>query len=122
MQINTAGSVLEEFKNIAMTIPGAMLGNDKAPKVVESYWMDEHGQEKIQEIMYGEKASIFVLTEHMDPGESLSISVKEKDDLTIDGEQSVLKFSGTVKADGTAELKPLETIEEWNKDNTDTHE
>ncbi|WP_165749832.1 hypothetical protein [Cellulophaga sp. Z1A5H] len=58
----------------------------------------------------------------MDPGESLSISVKEKDDLTIDGEQSVLKFSGTVKADGTAELKPLETIEEWNKDNTDTHE
>ncbi|WFO16525.1 DUF4280 domain-containing protein [Cellulophaga baltica 4] len=122
MQINTAGSVLEEFKNIAMTIPGAMLGNDKAPKVIESYWMDEHGQEKIQELMYGEKASIFVLTEHMDPGESLSISVKEKDDLTIDGEQSVLKFSGTVKADGTAELKPLETIEEWNKANTDTHE
>jgi len=33
-QLNLAGSVKEEFKNIAMTIPGAMMGNDKAPKVV----------------------------------------------------------------------------------------
>ena len=41
-QIDSAGSVMETFKNIAMMIPGAMLGNDKAPKVVETYWMDEN--------------------------------------------------------------------------------
>ncbi|SIT01427.1 protein of unknown function [Zobellia uliginosa] len=120
MQINTAGSVMEEFKNIAMTIPGAMLSNDKAPKVVDSYWMDENGSEKVDSIAYGEKASIFVQTENMDPGETVNVSVKEKDELAIDGEQNVIKFSGTVKADGSAELKPLETSEEWNKEKTDT--
>lgn len=40
-QINSIGSVKEIFKNIAMMIPGAMSGNHKAPKVVESYWVDE---------------------------------------------------------------------------------
>ena len=36
-QLNLAGNVKEEFKNIAMTIPGAMMGNDKSPKVVQTY-------------------------------------------------------------------------------------
>ncbi|WP_282057138.1 DUF4280 domain-containing protein [Maribacter luteus] len=119
MQINTAGSVMEEFKNIAMTIPGAMLGNDKAPKVVESYWMDKNGSEKVDSIAYGEKASIFVQTENMDPGETVNVSVKEKEGQKIDGDQDTIVFSGTVKADGTADLKLFETAEDWNDEKTD---
>ncbi|WP_378175744.1 DUF4280 domain-containing protein [Aquimarina sp. SS2-1] len=117
MQINTAGSATEKFKEIAMTIPGAMMGNDKAPKVVESYWMDEAGKEKIDKISYGEKASIFVMTENMDPGKSLKVNVAEKEGKQIDGNQSQLTYTGTVKADGTAELKLLETEENWNEEN-----
>ncbi|OED38527.1 hypothetical protein AB832_04535 [Flavobacteriaceae bacterium (ex Bugula neritina AB1)] len=116
MQINTGGSATEKFKEIAMTIPGAMMGNDKAPKVVESYWMDEVGKEKIDRISYGEKASIFVMTENMDPGKSLKVKVSEKEDKKIDGKQNQLVYSGAVKADGTAELKLLETQEDWNKE------
>ncbi|MFD2561098.1 DUF4280 domain-containing protein [Aquimarina rubra] len=116
MQINTAGSASEKFKEIAMTIPGAMMGNDKAPKVVESYWMDEAGKEKIDRINYGEKATIFVMTENMDPGKSLKVNVSEKEGKQIDGKKDQLVYSGTVKADGTAELKLLETEEDWNKE------
>ncbi|MDO6819015.1 PAAR-like protein [Zobellia sp. 1_MG-2023] len=119
MQINTAGSVMEEFKNIAMTIPGAMLGNDKSPKVLKSHWMNESGKEKIDSLAYGEKASIFVQTENLDPGENIKISVKEKEGQTIDGDRDTIVFSGTVKADGTADLKPFETAEDWNDEKTD---
>jgi hypothetical protein len=117
MQINTAGSVQEQFKNIAMTIPGAMLGNDKAPKVVESYWMDENGKEKVDKINYGEKASIFAMTENMDAGKNLKLIIPEKEGKKIDGQQKQLIYSGSVKADGTAKLKLVETKEDWNKNN-----
>lgn len=115
MQINTAGSIMEEFKTIAMTIPGAMLSNDKAPKVVKSYWMDENGKEKIDEIIYGENATIFVQTQNVDPGESITVNVNEKEGQKIDGSKSTITFSGTVKEDGTAELEPLVTDKDWNK-------
>jgi len=114
MQINTGGSVSEKFKKLAMTIPGAMLGNDKAPKVIESYWMDETGKEKIDKINYGEKATIFVMTENMEVGKSLKISVFEKNGKQIDGKQNKIVYTGTVKADGSAKLKLLETKENWN--------
>lgn len=116
MQINTAGNAAEKFKEIAMTIPGAMMGNDKAPKVVESYWMDEAGKEKIDEIKYGEKATMFVRTENVDPGQSISIKVKDTGDNKIDGQQNSLTYSGNILEDGTAELSLLETQEDWNKE------
>jgi len=52
----------------------------------------------------------------MDSGESIKVNVKEKDGQKIDGDQETMVFSGTVKADGTAELKPLETKEDWNEE------
>ncbi|PKV50754.1 uncharacterized protein DUF4280 [Aquimarina sp. MAR_2010_214] len=115
MQINTAGSVQEQFKNIAMVIPGAMLGNDKAPKVIESYWMDEAGKKKVDEIKYGEKASIFVMTENMDPGKTVKITASEKNEKEIDGKKKKMIYSGTVQPDGTAKLELLETDKDWNK-------
>lgn len=115
MQINTAGAVMEEFKNIAMTIPGAMLGNDKAPKVVESYWMNETNQKKINTAEYGEKAVMFVRTENVDPGKPISINVKEKNGNKIDGQNTQIKYTGEVQEDGTAKLTPIETQSNWNK-------
>lgn len=114
-QINSAGSVKETFKNIAMMIPGAMMGNDKAPKVVESYWMDKAGKERIDKVKYGETAQLYVLTENVDAGQSITINVKEKNKKKIDEKLSSKPFSGIIKADGTAQLKPLETQQDWNK-------
>ncbi|MFD0864180.1 DUF4280 domain-containing protein [Sungkyunkwania multivorans] len=115
MQINSAGSVKEEFKEIAMTIPGAMMGNDKAPKVVEKYWMDESKEKRVNEIQYGETATIFVRTENVEAGESITIKVKDTADQKIDGQKTNLTFSGTVLEDGTAELQPVNTQKDWNK-------
>ena len=112
-QIDMAGSVKEEFKNIAMAIPGAMLGNDKAPKVVESYWLDESGKERIDNLNYGEKAQLFILTENMDAGENISINLKDEEGQDFDKGESLLKYTGVVKADGTAAMKLVEINENW---------
>ncbi|MCF6350368.1 MAG: DUF4280 domain-containing protein [Flavobacteriaceae bacterium] len=45
-QIDSIGSMLEQFKEIAMLIPGAMPGATNIPKVVEQYWMDEESKKK----------------------------------------------------------------------------
>jgi len=112
-QINSAGSVKETFKNIAMMIPGAMMGNDKAPKVVESYWMDEAGKERIDSLDYGEKAQLFVLTENMDAGETLTVNVKDKEKQDFNKGEKQLTYSGSVKADGTAAMKQVTIDENW---------
>ncbi len=113
MQVNTMGSAIEKFKEIAMTIPGAMLGNDKAPKVLETYWMDKDGEKKINESKYDGSASIYVLTENFDAGESITIEVKDKEDNAFDAGQKTLTFSGTIKADGTAMLEKVKIKKEW---------
>ncbi len=115
-QVNTAGSMKEEFKNIAMLIPGAMLGNDKAPKVIQSYWMDELGEQRIGKRYYKEKTALFVLTQDADPGESISIEVEDDEQQDIVKGQTIITFTGTVEVDGTAILEPFELKEEW-KDN-----
>lgn len=114
-QINSAGSAKEEFKEIAKMIPGAMMGNDKAPKIVQTYWMDENEEKRINKIEYGQKASIFVRTQNVDPGETIKVNVTEKDGNKIDGAKSTITFSGTVNDDGTAKLEPLNTEKDWNK-------
>ena len=114
-QLNLAGSVQEEFMDIAMTIPGAMMGNDKAPKVVQTYWMDESQTKRTNKIEYGQQATIFVRTQNVDAGETIKVNVKEKDGNKIDGSKNTITFSGTVNGDGTAQLEPLETDKDWNK-------
>ena len=113
-QINTAGSMKEEFKQLAMMIPGAMMGAEKSPKVIQSYWMDKEGKKQISEIKYGEKAALFVLTQDMDAGASLTVKIKEKNEKKIDGRKTTLTYSGTVLDDGTAQLELVETQEDWN--------
>ena len=43
----------------------------------------------------------------------------KKEGQKIDGDQDTIVFSGTVKADGTADLKLFETAEDWNDEKTD---
>ena len=46
LQIDIGGTGAAQFKQIAMAMPGAMMGNDKAPKVLETYWKTERIQFK----------------------------------------------------------------------------
>ncbi|WP_452219809.1 PAAR-like protein [Lacinutrix salivirga] len=112
-QINSAGSAKEEFKNIAKMIPGAMMGNDKAPKVIQTYWMDESRTKRASKIMRSEKASIFVKTQNIDVGETVEVIIKEKKGKVINTGKDTLTYSGKVKADGTVtlDLVELETID-----------
>ena len=115
LQVHVGGSAQAQFKQIAMAMPGAMMGNENIPKIVETYWMDAEGNTQIDQMLYGEKANIYVLTEHMDAGTPIRIKVKEENGKSIDGKQKTLTFAGTVKADGTAKLQRLETEENWNE-------
>lgn len=115
MQLNLMGSMQEEFKDISMLIPGAMLGNDKAPKVVETYWMDEASKKRINKLEYGAKAALFVMTKDIDAGETLTVKIKEKNKEKIDGNNNTLSYSGTVLDNGSAQLDLVETQEDWNK-------
>ncbi|MGY3793350.1 DUF4280 domain-containing protein [uncultured Aquimarina sp.] len=121
MQINTGGNASEKFKEIAMTIPGAMMGNDKAPKVVESYWMDAAGKEKIDRMNYGEKATMFVQTENMEVGENVEVRVKAKNGNEIKDGKSELLYSGKVKADGTVSLDLVSIDKPQNAQNTNSN-
>ena len=114
-QINAMGSAKEEFRTIAQAMPGAMPGNDRAPKVVESYWMDQEGEKKISEACYGDTVQLFVQTEHAKAGQQISVKVKAKNKKKIDGKSNTRKYAGRVRQDGTALLQPLKTQENWNK-------
>ncbi len=112
-QVNTMGSMKEEFKEIAMMIPGAMLGNDKAPKIVNQYWMDENGEERINKEVYGNSAAMFVLTENVDAGKSITVKVKGKEEKEFAEGKKILTYTGSVLADGTASLELVPIKEEW---------
>lgn len=116
MQIDNAGGVVNELSSVAEAIPGPMLGNDNAPKVIECYWMDTFTNEKITEIQYGDQAAMFVKTENIAPGQSITIHVMEKSGKNIDGQQSQLSYTGVVEQDGMVALTLLETQEDWNKE------
>ena len=114
MQLNLMGSMQEQFKDIAMLIPGAMLGNTKVPRIVETYWMNEEETERIKEVDINKNAKIFVMTANMDPGKKVTIKVKEKDGKDLDGKKE-LTYSGTVMADGSVSLEMVPIKEEWLK-------
>ncbi|MGB0881037.1 MAG: hypothetical protein ACPGTO_10760, partial [Polaribacter sp.] len=89
----------------AFTIPGPMMGNDKAPKVVESYWMDEGGKEKIDTSDYGEK---------------VTVKVKDSKGKEFKKGEKELTYSGSVKSDGTVALKLVDIDTNWNKTKNDS--
>ena len=115
MQINSMGSMTEKFKDIALMIPGAMLGNTKIPRIIETYWMNEDETERIREADINKNAKIFVMTANMDAGKKVTINIKDKNDKELDSGKKVLTYSGTVKADGTVALEMIPIKEDWLK-------
>ena len=61
---------------------------------------------------YGNNTAMFVMTKNVDPGESLTVKIKAKEEKKIDGTQDTLTYSGTVLEDGTAQLELVETQED----------
>ncbi len=115
MQINSMGGMTEKFKDIALMIPGAMLGNTKIPRIVETYWMNEDETKRIREADIKTNAKIFVRTANMDPGKKITIKVKDKDNKEIEKGKKEFTYSGTVKADGTVALEMVPIKEDWLK-------
>jgi len=115
MQLNLMGNMKEQFIDIAMLIPGAMLSNTKVPKIIQCYWMNEEQTERIRKSDFNKNAKIFVLTQHADLGESITIDIEEKNKKEIEGGKKKLTYTGTVLADGTAQLELVPIKEEWLK-------
>lgn len=120
LQVDSAGSVAEEFIQIARMLPGAILGADHAPKVVESYWMDEEASRKIKNSEYGENACFFVRTENIDTGETLEIEMTDKERQDLDDGRQQIIYSGIVQADGTAELQSININKIWQQTEKET--
>jgi len=112
-QVNSMGSMMEEFRQIAMLIPGVMPGNTKVPKVTEQYWMNEEETERISKENINKNAKIFVMTQNVDAGESITVKVKEKDNKEFGDGKKTLTYTGNVLADGTASLELVPIKKEW---------
>ncbi|MBC9795269.1 DUF4280 domain-containing protein [Sinomicrobium weinanense] len=113
LQVDSAGSVAEEFTELARMLPGAMLGADQAPKVVESYWMDEEGKERIKGSKYKENLKLYVLTSNVDPGTSVKLKVADDKQWDIEKGQKELIYKGTVMENGVAEMEMVTLKKEW---------
>src|SRR5690606_25339861 len=98
----------------------AILGADHAPKVVESYWMDEEASRKIKNSEYEENACFFVRTEHIDTGETLEIEMTDKERQDLDDGRQQIIYSGIVQADGTAELQSININKIWQQTEKET--
>lgn len=113
LQIDSAGSVVEEFMEMARMIPGAVLGADHAPKVVESYWMDEEGKERVKSSKYQENLQLYVLTSDVDPGTSVRLIVEDDKQWDIEKGQKKLTYKGVVMGDGVAKMDMVTLKKAW---------
>ena len=87
---------------------------EKEPKIIEAYWMDEEMNERIDKITFSKKATLIVKTEDVDPGETVKLKIRRKDSEKLDG-KDYITYQGIVNEDGNAEMEPLELKESWLK-------
>lgn len=84
----------------------------KFPRIREIYWMDAEMENKITSASIGDKVSLLVRTKDFNPGESVTVKIKEKDNRNvIKGKKSII-LGGTVNDDGIAKLNKRIDIEE----------
>lgn len=115
LQVDSAGSVAEEFIQIARMLPGAILGADHAPKVVESYWMDEEGKERVKSSKYQENLKLYVLTSDVDTGTTVKLTVTDSKDQDIEKGRKELTYEGIVSDNGVAEMEMVNLKKEWKE-------
>lgn len=83
-------------------------------KVLDVYWKDEQGEKIIDVHKYGGITTLFAKTQNME-GESISIVICDKDDKDLDSDIKEYSYSGTVGADGIAQLSQVEIKKEWEQ-------
>ncbi|WP_108804424.1 type VI secretion system tube protein TssD [Aquimarina sp. Aq107] len=87
---------------------------EKEPKIIEAYWMDEEMNERIDKITFSKKATLIVKTENVDPGETVKLKIRRKDSEKLE-DKDYITYQGVVNEDGNAEMEPLELKENWLK-------
>lgn len=85
---------------------------EEEPGIISTYWMDENAQKQLERSRYGANACLYVKTENINPGEKITITIKDGEDKIL-GTQAELFYSGTVDDDGTAILRKVFIDEKW---------
>lgn len=88
--------------------------NEQGKTVLNVYWMDEQSERIIDVLQYGGKATLFAKTQNME-GESLSITIGDKDENDLESEVKEITYSGTVGSDGIAQLAEVEIKKDWEQ-------
>ncbi len=83
-------------------------------KVLDVFWKDEQGEKIIAVHKYGGKATLFAKTQNME-GESISITISDKDNKDLDSDIKEQVYKGTVGADGIAQLSQVEIKKDWEQ-------
>lgn len=82
--------------------------------ILDVYWKDEQGEKIIDVHKYGGKATLFTQTQNME-GESITITISDKDNNDLDSDIKEHTYSGTVDPDGIAQLSQVEIKQDWEQ-------
>lgn len=89
-------------------------GKEQDKKVLDVYWKDEQGEKIIDVHKYGGITTLFAKTQNME-GESISMVISDKDENDLDSDFKEHTYSGTIGADGIAQLSQVEIKKDWEQ-------
>lgn len=84
----------------------------KKKKILNAKWMCAEMEEDVQKTHVGKKVSLLVKTRNYAEGETITIIIDDKNGYDAKEGEKELTFTGTVAADGSAELKEKVVIED----------
>ncbi len=85
--------------------------HDKEKQIINAVWMNDKMDEKIKSAAVGDKVSLLVQTRNFEEGETITIVVDEIDGKDVKNGEKEITLTGTVNAQGLAELKEAVEIE-----------
>jgi hypothetical protein len=94
----------------------------KKKKILNAKWMCAEMEEDIQKTHVGKKVSLLVKTRNYTEGETITIIIDDKNGYDAKEGEKEITFTGTVAADGSAELKEevaIENVADNQKHKTD---
>jgi hypothetical protein len=84
----------------------------KKKKILNAKWMCAEMEENINQVYVDDKVSLLVKTRNYAEGETITIIIDDKNGYDAKEGEKELTFTGTVAADGSAELKEQMVIED----------
>jgi hypothetical protein len=84
----------------------------KKKKILNAKWMCAEMEENINQVYVDDKVSLLVKTRNYAEGETITIIIDDKNGYDAKEGEKELTFTGTVAADGSAELKEEVVIED----------